>query len=523
MFRKVLTAAQMRAIESGAMARGDVSGPELMERAGAAVVEAVLTQWPEYRDAPKSGKWRAIVLCGPGNNGGDGYVVARLLAQAGWEVTVHAHGDPEKLPGDAHENYERWCRIGPVGKLRPQGGYRLQADVLIDALFGIGLSRPVDEFAGVFEDIYEALHNMICGPRSPGIDRLVAIDVPSGLCADSGRMLYGDDFPWVKCDLTVTFHKPKPGHLIGDGPEICGTLHVANIGLHTGASDPVHGPYIRQAWVHSSRVSKLQGNKFSHGHALILAGGVGQGGAARLAARAALRIGAGLVTVCPPVAAMAEHALPPDALMRRALEGGADLQDMLDDTRITALCLGPGCGVKRAGGLLAAGLVSGRAMVLDADALTAMAHRADPFAGVHDKCVLTPHMGEFSRLFPDLAERLAALPVLGPACSRLDAAQEAASRCGAVVLLKGPDTVIAAPDGQVLIHSAFDVPWLATAGAGDVLAGMITGLLARGFDPLTAAGHGALLHACAARRFGPGLISDDLPEQLPGVFRDLGL
>ena len=262
-------------------------------------------------------------------------------------------------------------------------------------------------------------------------------------------------------------------------------------------------------------------HKYSHGHALILAGGPAQGGAARLSARAALRIGAGLVTIAPPQDALPDHAGQPDALMRRGIDDSDALRDLLADKRINALCIGPGCGMDRAAALLDEALLARRPVVLDADALTAVSREPGLVAALHGNCVLTPHMGEFARLFPDLAQRLSENPACGPAFSKIDAARDAAARCGAVVLLKGPDTVIAAPDGRARIHSAFDIPWLATAGAGDVLAGIITGLLSRGFQPLDAASLGTLVHAKAARLFGPGLIADDLPEMIPAVLRDL--
>lgn len=209
--------------------------------------------------------------------------------------------------------------------------------------------------------------------------------------------------------------------------------------------------------------------------------------------------------------------------MRQPVEDASDLADMLADLRITALCLGPGCGIERAAGLLPSALACGRPCVLDADALTALSQRpkAERFRDLHDKVILTPHMGEFARLFPDLANRLVAADNTGPLFSRLDAARQAASRARAVLLLKGPDTVIATPDGSALIHTVTDLPWLATAGAGDVLAGLIAGLLARSLPPLQAAGLAVQLHALAARRFGPGLTADDLPDQIPAILRDL--
>ncbi|MBD3765867.1 MAG: NAD(P)H-hydrate dehydratase, partial [Rhodobacterales bacterium] len=243
------------------------------------------------------------------------------------------------------------------------------------------------------------------------------------------------------------------------------------------------------------------------------------------AARGALRVGAGLVTLgCPPQA-LAENAARLDAVMLRPLADGAGLAALLADGRIRALCLGPGLGTEGAAhDLVAAALAAGRPAVLDADALTLIAVRPDLTRALHPACVLTPHGGEFARLFPDLAARMQGPVDRGPAFSRLDAARAAAARAGCTVLLKGPDTVIATPDGQAAIHAAVGdraAPWLATAGAGDVLAGLIAGLLARGQAPFPAACVAAWLHVEAARRFGPGLIAEDLPETLPAVLRDL--
>jgi hydroxyethylthiazole kinase-like uncharacterized protein yjeF len=273
-------------------------------------------------------------------------------------------------------------------------------------------------------------------------------------------------------------------------------------------------------------------HKYSNGHALILSGGAGKTGAARLAARGALRIGAGVVTLGVPPSAQMEVAGQITALMLKRVEDGAELAELLQNTRINALCLGPGMGLERARDLVPVVLNTGggreaRPTVLDADALTAFADAPqDLFDMLHENCVLTPHAGEFTRLFPDIAEKLAALPSKGPAYSKVDATRAAAKRAGCVVLFKGPDTVIAAPDGRCSINSAHyerAAPWLATAGAGDVLAGFITGLMARGFAPMQAAETGAWLHVECAISFGPGLIAEDLPEELPKVFTALGL
>jgi len=315
------------------------------------------------------------------------------------------------------------------------------------------------------------------------------------------------------------------GHYLDRADIWCGSLVVRDIGL--GHHRPDDGPHASLALQYPF-LGKWGGHKYSHGHALILAGGVGRGGAARLAARGALRVGAGLVTVGPPPAAIIENAAQLNAIMLRPVADADALAEILKDARLNALCLGPGLGVgARTLGLVAAALGAKRGTVLDADALTSFAE--DPpklFALLHENCVLTPHLGEFARLFPDLAAKLAEPPTKGPAYSKVDAAREAAARAGCVVLLKGADTVIADPQGRAAINSAHyqrAAPWLATAGSGDVLAGLITGLLARGLGPMAAAETAAWLHVEAARKFGPGLIAEDLPEMIPAVFRDLGL
>lgn len=518
----LLTAAQMRAIEQAAIASGEVTGLELMERAGRGVVEAMLEWRPELAKAPH----RAVVLCGPGNNGGDGFVVARLLTQRGWEVDVFLYGDEAKLPPDAAENCRRWREIGGIGNLPPPDevfSRDTRQLIIVDALFGTGLTRPLES---VLAETVRHLADQPLGARGP----VVGIDLPSGICSDSGRVLGAAPH----CELCVSFHSPKRGHYLSEGPEHIAELSVADIGLAGGLPHPVTSVLLTAGGPESGRLSKdffhrePQRHKYAHGHAIILAGGVGKGGAARLAARGALRVGAGLVTACPPPAAIIENAAQLNAIMLRPIADAAALAELLQDQRFNAVGLGPGLGVgERTAGLVAATLAAKRGTVLDADALTSFA--ADPaklFAMLHDGCVLTPHMGEFSRLFPDIAERLAGPATRGPACSRVDAAREAAARAGCVVLLKGPDTVIADPRGRASINPAhYDraAPWLATAGSGDVLTGMITGLLARGFDPMSAAETAAWLHVEAARRFGPGLIAEDLPEMLPAVFRDLGL
>ena len=542
---ELLTAAQMRAVERAAIESGEVTGLELMERAGRGVVEAVFEEWPELAQAPH----KAVVLCGPGNNGGDGFVVARLLREWGWEVEVFLYGDAEKLPPDAKVNYERWREMGEVQSYLDEGDGAFWLDpsewapesLIVDALFGTGLTRPVEGFNqfgwATQMSGWQVNGRPVGGEQYPDA-RVVAVDMPSGVCSDSGRYLRSDGqgrhHEDIRAHLTVSFHTRKLGHVLADGPDACGRVVVKDIGLSQSADRQI----VREV-VASRRggLGKRGGHKFGYGHALILTGGSGRTGAARLAARGALRIGAGLVTLGVTPSAQQEVACQITALMLRRVSDADGLAEVLEDRRVNALCLGPGLGVERAGELVPVALgasgeeVPGQARdggcVLDADALTAIAGDPERFFGMlHGACVLTPHGGEFARLFPDIAEKLDAAPTKGPAYSKVDATREAAARAGCVVLFKGPDTVIAAPDGRCSVNSAQyerKAPWLATAGAGDVLAGFITGLLARGFAPMQAAETGAWLHVECARAFGPGLIAEDMPEELPGVFRRLGL
>ncbi|QIE54877.1 NAD(P)H-hydrate dehydratase [Pikeienuella piscinae] len=515
---ELLTAAEMRAIERAAIESGVATGRELMERAGRGVVAAILDWRPALARAPG----RAAVLCGPGNNGGDGFVIARHLKMRGWAVDVFLLGAPANLPPDAAENCSLWREMGAIRPLTEAAdGRRSVHDLVIDALFGTGLTRPLEGAARV------------CAARSwrrfGGAGAVVAVDVPSGMCADSGRALQAepsDEAAATKCDLTVTFHHERLGHRLAQGPsQLCGDVRVVDIGL---AGVPAAAA--RLGAPNRPGLSKTIGHKYSHGHALILSGGVGRGGAARLAARGALRVGAGLVTLAAPPAAIIENASRLDAIMLRSVKGIEGISELLVDRRINVVALGPGLGVgentcAKVGAALAN---EERGAVLDADALSSYQDEPETLFRLTRgrSVVLTPHMGEFGRLFPAVAEKLVAPAARGPAFSKLDAARAAAALAGCIILLKGPDTVVAAPDGEAVVVSAHyerACPWLATAGAGDVLAGMIAGLIARGFHPFRAAESAAWLHQEAARGFGPGLIAEDIPERLPAVFRDLGL
>ncbi|MBY6065826.1 NAD(P)H-hydrate dehydratase [Leisingera aquaemixtae] len=561
---ELLTAAQMRAIEQAAITSGEVTGLELMERAGQGVVDAIFEEWPELAEGRGAGcsssigrsdQWRnqerppenlgkdetprrAVVLCGPGNNGGDGFVVARLLKERGWEVEVFLYGDPDKLPPDAKANYER-LGAGAVKPWSKTAVGNAEGRLFVDAIFGAGLSRAPDS------DILEPLTKLYTEGRTFG--RMVAVDAPTGLCMNSGRALcqeYGGNWSW----LTVTFHRPRIGHFVDEGPAYCGNLRTVDIGLggvKTGnVIRPWHGDFpgldeggkdgegfvtlVDDRQRTTSLPKNREDHKYAHGHALVLSGGHGKTGAARLAARGALRIGAGLVTVGSPRSAMFENAANLTAIMLRQIDGAHGVSELLEDERFNAVCLGPGLGRGAdTQAVVMAVLKEKRATVLDADALTRFELKPEAlFDLLHENCVLTPHGGEFAKLFPDLAAKLNAPATTGPAYSKVDATREAAKRAGCVVLFKGPDTVIAAPDGRCSVNSAHyerSAPWLATAGSGDVLAGFITGLMARGFTPMQAAETAAYIHVECALNFGPGLIAEDLPEQIPAVFRKLGM
>lgn len=493
----LLSVAQMYEADRLAMA-GGVSGLSLMERAGRAVAEAAA------RFAPR----RVVVLCGPGNNGGDGFVAARHLQERGCAVQIALLGARGALKGDAAVMAERWN--GPVVPLAPEA--LAGADLVIDALFGAGLDRPI---AGVAAETLAA-------ERAAGLI-VVAVDVPSGIHGDTGQLLG----PAVPARETVTFFRRKPGHLLLPGRALCGEVVVADIGIPEAVLDAIrpdcfaNGPGLWQALYPRPR---LEGHKYDRGHAVVLSGGALATGAARMAASAALRLGAGLVTVASPGDAAPINAAHLTAVMVRACEDAADLAALLADRRFNAVLLGPGGG--RGAQMrekTRAALGAGPAVVLDADALTSFADAPqalfEAIRAASGPVVLTPHEGEFARLFPDLALRPDA-PMPGVGAGKPARARAAARRSGAVVVLKGADTVIAAPGGQAAINDNAP-PWLATAGAGDVLAGFVTGLLAQGMPAFAAAAAAVWVQGACAARFGPGLIAEDLEREVPAVLRDL--
>jgi hydroxyethylthiazole kinase-like uncharacterized protein yjeF len=520
---ELLTTAEMAEADRLTIAAG-TPGCELMERAGAAVaLEA-------SRLAPRHG--RISVLCGPGNNGGDGFVAARLLKARGFAVALGLLGAVEALRGDAALAAQAFD--GQISRLED---LPLEtADLAIDALFGAGLARDLE---GPARAAVERLNHWSRARRKP----VLAVDVPSGVDGTSGAVRGVA----VEAARTITFFRRKPGHLLLPGRLRCNETVVADIGIEATVLDVIR-PKIRangpQAWGGVFPVPRIDGHKYSRGHALVLSGGPAQTGAARLAARGALRAGAGLVTVATPAAALGAHAAALTAIMTKISDGPEELAAILEDSRKNAVVLGPGLGVGAAtrdltlAALESCALAEGRGIVLDADALSSFSGAVPALAravrAAGGRVVLTPHDGEFAGLFgglsaddenqwrdldPDPAPIRAALAAVRSA-SKLERALAAARLSGAVVLLKGPDTVVADPDGRATIDDT-SPPWLATAGSGDVLAGMIAGLFAQGMPRFEAASAAVWLHGAAARQFGPGLVAEDIPESLPPVLRAL--
>ena len=485
----LLTVAEMATADRLTI-EGGRPGLTLMEEAGRAVADVA-------HRAREAGD--VVVLCGPGNNGGDGFVAARHLEERGHAVTVFLDGVPERLTGDAAEAARQWAK-GERGRIRPlQGASFGTPALLIDALFGAGLSRPIQGVAAGAIEQANALAQT----------HVVAVDMPSGVHGDTGQVMGRA----LRAHDSVTFFRPKPGHLLMPGRAYAGRLHLADIGIAAGVLTRIgpktfeNGPAL---WDAARPRPAPAGHKYDRGHALAVSGSVESAGAARLAARGALRAGAGLVTVASPPAVLAVNAAHLTAIMLRGFEGPGGLAALLADKRKNAVVIGPGLGVgAETMALVRAVQEAGPFLVLDADALTSFAERpAALFLNARGPMVLTPHEGEFKRLFPGLLEE---------AGNRLLAARRAAQRANAVVVLKGADTVIAEPDGRAAIN-ANAPPSLATAGSGDVLAGIIAGLGAQGMAVFEAAAAGVWLHGAAGAAFGPGLIAEDIPEMLPKTF-----
>ncbi len=489
---ELLTNAEMSEADRCTIASG-VSGATLMENAGTVVADAIMARHP-----PGS---RVAVVAGTGNNGGDGFVAARHLHHAGYRVTVHLIGRRDAIRGDAAAAAEQWQGRTATGASDLAG-----AHVIVDALFGAGLDRPLagDALAAVMA---------MNGAGAP----VIAVDLPSGINGTTGAVLAGA----VNASRTVTFFRKKPGHLLLPGRNHCGQVQLAQIGIRDDLLAVIrpatseNGPTL---WGGNFPVPTAQGHKYSRGHAVVVSGGRAHTGAARLAALAALRGGAGLVTLATPCDALDINAAANLAVMVRPIGGAAEFKAMLCDPRFNAAAIGPGAGVGlHTREMTLAALAGPRSVVIDADALTSVAD--DPnvlFAALNKSriAVLTPHSGEFHRLFDKPIEDSPAL------ASKLSATRAAAGIAGAVVVHKGADTVIAAPDGRAAIN-ANAPPWLATAGSGDVLAGLITGLLAQGMPAFEAAAAAVWIHGEAAAAAGPGMISEDLAPRFGEVYRRL--
>lgn len=491
---ELLTTDQMRQADSLAVAAG-VPSLELMERAGQAVADCVTAAYRSARPV--------TVLAGPGNNGGDGFVAARILQERGVTVRVVLLADQDRLSGDAAIMAARYG--GPVS--RWDGQEFDPSEVMIDALFGAGLAREVE---GEAADAIAAVN------RSGA--HVIAVDLPSGIQGDSGAVMGTA----IRADQTVTFFRRKPGHLLLPGRRHCGRIAVADIGIpptvlqtirpQLSVNDPA-------CWGSSFPVPSAADHKYSRGHAVVLSGELPGTGAARLAARAALRAGAGLVTIASPTSALAVNAAATLAVMVREEQGVDGFSALLADPRINAVVLGPGGGVgseMRAKVRVAA--TGNRALILDADALTSFGENPKELFTILanqklSTAILTPHEGEFSRLFNGMRG-------ISSVNQKLEKTLAASHETGAVVVLKGADTVVAAPDGRASIANNAP-PYLATAGSGDVLAGLIGGLRAQHMPAFDAACAAVWLHGEAGNAVGPGLIAEDLSEALPAVYRRL--
>jgi hydroxyethylthiazole kinase-like uncharacterized protein yjeF len=490
---EVLTTAEMERADRLTIAAG-TPGFALMLSAGQAVAQAAMEI---VEEGP------ILVVAGRGNNGGDGFVAAAELAARGREVSVILLCERDSLQGDAASAARGWKH--PVLPFNPQAIGK--PALIIDALLGAGLNRPVKG------DPYE----MIEAINANGAP-VLSVDLPSGINGTTGAMMGIA----IRAAETVTFFRPKPAHLLLPGRIHCGRLRVADIGIDAhvlGEIAPQTFENVPQLWHRAFPVPRIDGHKYARGHALVVSGDLAATGAARMSARGSLRAGAGLVTLASPRDALAVNGSALTAVMIRPIDTVIEFAELLTDKRLNACVIGPGAGVgARTCDFVLTALSAKRHPVLDADALTSFAEAPDRLfeaikAASDSRVVLTPHEGEFPRLFSDISNK-------HPLRSKLERVRAAAERSGAVVLLKGPDTVVASPDGRAAI-AANAPPWLATAGAGDVLSGMIAGMLAQGVASFEAACIGVWMHGEAAREAGPGLIAEDLPETLPAVFRRL--
>ena len=488
---ELLTPSEM-AIADRTTIEGGTPGIELMENAGCGVADVVARL--------VSNSARVVVLAGPGNNGGDGFVAARVLQERGFSVVVGLLGKEQNIKGDARLALEK-MKIA-TKKLTPE--IVNEGDLFIDALFGAGLCREID---GINAELIQAVNDS----NKP----VVAVDLPSGISGKTGDIL------GIACKATetITFFRKKPGHVLFPGRSYCGKVSVVDIGIPTSVFETVkpnvfcnHIEY----WESHIPQFKQDGHKYHRGHVAVYSGPIQSTGAARLCAQAALRIGAGLVTLFSPSSALEVNASHLTAVMIKLCDNVEESSRLLMDTKINAVTIGPGFGIgERTQDFVSSILATPLPVVLDADSLTSYSEAPDNlFAQIKKltarEVVLTPHEGEFDRLFGKL--------VTGK--SKIEKTRLAAKISQAIVVLKGADTVIASPKGVCVINENAP-PWLATAGAGDVLAGIICGLIAQSVPAFYASCMGVWIHGEVAKRLGPGITSEDLIMGMQSVVKEL--
>lgn len=492
----VLTPKEMAEADRLTIASGSLDGMALMRNAGNAVASIVLKHFAHTA--------RIHILCGPGNNGGDGYVIARILAETGFFISLWQEGEPRPGTDAATAAAECPIRAQPLAAFAPEAG-----SLVIDALYGAGLSKPLSPDAASAAEKAAALNLTV-----------ISLDLPSGVSGETG-LVSGRSF---RATITVTFARKKLGHLLLPGRELCGETVVADIGVPdaaiaaTGARCVENTP---DAWLEAFPFPAVDAHKYRRGHVGVFSGEAAATGAARLAALAAARIGAGAVTVLSPSEAIAANAAHLTSIMLRRCDGIADALAFFQARHPRALVYGPGLRPEASTAdfliqLLEAEEVP-QALVVDASGITALALRSQVFFLLLKRqgtpeMILTPHEGEFRSLFPEIAKKRD--------ISKLAKARAAAELAGAVIVYKGADTVVAAPDGRAVIN-ANGTPWLATAGSGDVLSGLCAGLAAQNMPAFEAACAAVWIHAEAAHWFGPGLIAEDLPAAVLPVIRDL--
>lgn len=488
---ELLTADEMRRAEQITIDGGTPS-LTLMENAGRAVAEEVVRRFPRGS--------KVAVCCGRGNNGGDGFVCARILRERGFQVRLGLLGAPEDLKEEPKEMARRWDEtIEPLNTSMLEG-----TDIIIDGIMGAGLKGPVN---GEIADIIQSVNEK----KTP----VIAIDMPTGIEMTHGSV-QGIAFEAVS---TVTFFRKKTGQVQLPGKTHCGDVRISDIGISSKVlADIVPQTFLNEPdfWLRYYPRLHKEGHKYDRGHAVVVSGPMERTGASRLSAMAALRTGAGLVSLATSKSAFYVNAAQLTTIMLSVFDGAGSLGDLLaSDPRQNAVLIGPGAGLSQQTCENVAAVLSSEATaVIDAEGLTAFEQNPQDLFGLiqnrNAPTIITPHKGEFDRIFPEL----------GNAESKLEQTKRAAEISGSVVIFKGPITIIAAPDGLSAIMEDAP-PWLATAGTGDVLAGMITGLCAQGMSPFDAAAAAVWMHAELARTFGPGLISEDMPALLPPLLQRL--